>query len=214
MSRAVIYEQFGGPEVLELQDVAEPHAGRGEIRVRVAAVGLNPMDPAIASMPELAARFNITVPSGFGYDMAGVVDEAGDGASGFAVGERVYGGVMERAAADFVVVKTPPAAREALFMSGPGRPWRRREAAVRGSVVRCRACAAGRSFHVRSCDRVARDVARDDCGVNRCRLCWEDAGGRGPLSLCRDEARKLDRDVEDGSGLAGAKPGRSRCAVR
>jgi NADPH:quinone reductase-like Zn-dependent oxidoreductase len=120
MSRAVIYEKFGGPEVLELQDVPEPHAGPGEIRVRVAAVGLNPMDPAIAAMPELAARFNITVPSGFGYDVAGVVDEVGARASGFAVGERIYGGVMERAAADFVVVKTPPAAREALFHTPEG----------------------------------------------------------------------------------------------
>jgi len=115
MSRAVVYEKFGGPEVLEVRDVQEPHAGPREIRVRVAAVGLNPMDPAFAAMPELAARFNITLPSGFGYDFAGVVDEAGDGASGFAVGERVYGGVMERAAADFVVVKTPPGASEVVF---------------------------------------------------------------------------------------------------
>ena len=120
MSRAVIYEKFGGPEVLELQEVPEPHAGPSEIRVRVAAVGLNPMDPAIASMPELAARFNITVPSGFGYDFAGVVDEVGDGASGFAVGDRVYGGVMERAAADFVVLKMPLGAREALLHTPEG----------------------------------------------------------------------------------------------
>jgi NADPH:quinone reductase-like Zn-dependent oxidoreductase len=120
MSRAVIYEKFGGPEVLELQDVPEPHPGPGEIRVRVAAVGLNPMDPAIAATPELAARFNITVPAGFGYDFAGVVDEVDDGASGFTVGERVYGGVMERAAADFVVVTTPPAASEALFHTPDG----------------------------------------------------------------------------------------------
>jgi NADPH:quinone reductase-like Zn-dependent oxidoreductase len=120
MSRAVIYEKFGGPEVLELKDVPEPHAGPGEIRVRVAAVGLNPMDPAFAATPELAARFNIKLPSGFGYDFAGVVDEVGDGASGFAVGERVYGGVMERAAADFVVVKTPPDASEVLFHTPEG----------------------------------------------------------------------------------------------
>ena len=60
MSRAVIYEKFGGPEVLELREVPEPHAGPGEIRIRVTAVGLNPMDPAIAAMPDLAARFNIT----------------------------------------------------------------------------------------------------------------------------------------------------------
>jgi NADPH:quinone reductase-like Zn-dependent oxidoreductase len=52
MSRAIIYETFGAPEVLELRDVPEPHAGRGEVRVRVAAIGLNPMDPGIASMIE------------------------------------------------------------------------------------------------------------------------------------------------------------------
>jgi NADPH:quinone reductase-like Zn-dependent oxidoreductase len=120
MSRAVIYEKFGGPEVLDVQDVPEPHAGPGEVRVRVAAVGLNPMDPAIAASPELAARFNITLPSGFAYDFAGVVDEVGDGASGFAIGERVYGGVMERAAADFIVVKTPFGAWEALFHTPEG----------------------------------------------------------------------------------------------
>jgi NADPH:quinone reductase-like Zn-dependent oxidoreductase len=56
MSRAVIHEKFGGPKVLELQDVPEPHAGPGEIRVAVAAVGLNPMDPAIAAMPDLGSR--------------------------------------------------------------------------------------------------------------------------------------------------------------
>ena len=127
MSRAVIYEKFGGPEVLELRDVPEPHAGPGEIRIRVAAVGLNPMDPAFAAMPELAARFNITLPSGFGYDFAGRVDEVGDGADGFNVGDRVYGGVMERAAADFVVIK--PAASESGSFTLPrdsATRWRAR----------------------------------------------------------------------------------------
>jgi len=107
MSRAVIYETFGGPEVLELREVPEPHAGPREVRVRVAAAGLNPMDWAIASRPELAEQFRITVPSGFGSDFAGVVDEVDRGATGFAVGDRVYGGALGRAVADFVVVKTP-----------------------------------------------------------------------------------------------------------
>ena len=120
MSRAVIYERYGGPDVLELRDVPDPHAGPGEIRIRVAAVGLNAMDPAFAAMPELAARFNITLPSGFGYDFAGSVDEVGDGADGFTVGDRVYGGVMERAAADFVVMKTPPGADGVLFHTPDG----------------------------------------------------------------------------------------------
>ncbi|MCO6000157.1 NADP-dependent oxidoreductase [Actinoallomurus rhizosphaericola] len=107
MSRAVIYEAFGGPEVLELREVPEPHAGPGEVRVRVTAAGLNPMDWGIAARPELAARFGITVPSGFGSDLAGVIDEVGDGATGFAVGDRVYGGALGRAVADFVVVRPP-----------------------------------------------------------------------------------------------------------
>jgi NADPH:quinone reductase-like Zn-dependent oxidoreductase len=120
MSRAVIYETFGGPEVLELRDVPEPHAGPGEVRVRVASAGLNPMDWDISSKPETAARYGITVPSGFGSDFAGVVDEAGDDTTGFvglfAVGDRVYGRALGRAAADFVVVK----ASYALFHTPDG----------------------------------------------------------------------------------------------
>lgn len=107
MSRAVIHETFGGPEVLEVRQVPEPHAGPGELRVRVAAAGLNPMDWLLSSMPEVAAGFGYSVPSGFGYDFAGVVDEVGGGGEGFAVGDRVYGGVLGRAVADFVVVATP-----------------------------------------------------------------------------------------------------------
>ena len=120
MSRAVIYEKFGGPEVLELREVAEPHAGAGEVRVRVAAVSLNPMDWGLALRPEAAANFGITVPSGFAYDFAGVVDEAGTGADGFEIGDRVYGGAMAKAAADFLVMRTRSSGFDALFHTPDG----------------------------------------------------------------------------------------------
>jgi NADPH:quinone reductase-like Zn-dependent oxidoreductase len=120
MSRAVIYETFGGPEVLQLREVPEPHASPGEVRVRVTAVGLNPMDWGLAARPEAAARFGLTLPSGFGYDFAGVVDEVGAGAAGFAVGDRVYGGALARAAADFVVMKGAGDAAEALLHTPDG----------------------------------------------------------------------------------------------
>jgi NADPH:quinone reductase-like Zn-dependent oxidoreductase len=120
MSRAVIYETFGGPEVLELREVPEPHAGPGEVRVRVRAAGLNPMDWGLASRPEAAARFGITVPSGFGYDFAGVVDEVGGGVARFAVGDRVYGGALGRAVADFVVVTMSAEGAEPLFHTPDG----------------------------------------------------------------------------------------------
>jgi NADPH:quinone reductase-like Zn-dependent oxidoreductase len=120
MSRAVIYDTFGGPEVLELREVSEPHAGPGEVRVRVAAAGLNPMDWVLASLPEAAAQFGITLPSGFGYDFAGVVDEVGDGVEGFTVGDRAYGGKLASAAADLVVIKTPAELPDALFHTPDG----------------------------------------------------------------------------------------------
>jgi NADPH:quinone reductase-like Zn-dependent oxidoreductase len=104
MSRAVMYETFGGPEVLQLLEVPEAHASSGEVRVRVTAAGLNPMDWLLALVPEVAAQFGVTLPSGFGYDFAGVVDEVSEGVDGFVAGDRVYGGALSRAVADYTVV--------------------------------------------------------------------------------------------------------------
>lgn len=97
-------ESFGGPEVLEVQDVAESHAGPGQLRVRVSAAGLNPVDWKIASSEGAAAAYGLSLPAGFGNDFAGFVDEVGEGVSGFAVGDRVFGGARGRAVADVAVV--------------------------------------------------------------------------------------------------------------
>jgi len=103
-SRAVQFESFGGPEALTVREIPAPHAGPGQIRVRVTAAGLNPMDWFMTSDAETAARFGLSLPCGFGTDYAGVVDEIGDGVSTFAIGDRVFGGAMSRAVADYVVV--------------------------------------------------------------------------------------------------------------
>src|ERR1700722_6185484 len=88
-SRAVRLESFAGP---------------GQIRVRVTAAGLNPMDWFMTSDADTAARFGLNLPSGFGTDYAGVVDQVGDGVTEFAAGDRVFGGALSRAVADYVVV--------------------------------------------------------------------------------------------------------------
>ena len=75
MSRAMMYTSFGGPDVLELQDIPEPHAGSDEVRVRVATAGLNLMDWQLSSMPDLATMFDITLLSGFGQDFAGTIEK-------------------------------------------------------------------------------------------------------------------------------------------
>jgi NADPH:quinone reductase-like Zn-dependent oxidoreductase len=105
MTKAVVFQQFGGPEVLEVLDVPEPHAGPGEIRIRVTAAGLNPVDWKLALVPEIGERFGVTFPSGFGSDVAGVVDEVGDGVTGYAIGDRVYGGARSRAVAEHAVLR-------------------------------------------------------------------------------------------------------------
>jgi NADPH:quinone reductase-like Zn-dependent oxidoreductase len=102
--RAVVLESFGGPEVLAVGRVPAPQAGAGQIRVRVRAAGLNPMDWVITSDADTAARFGLNLPCGFGTDYAGVVDQVGDGVTGFAVGDRVFGGALSRAVADYVVI--------------------------------------------------------------------------------------------------------------
>lgn len=103
-SKAVRLASFGGPEALAVQNVPAPQAGDGQLRVRVTAAGLNPMDWIMTADADTAARFGLSLPAGFGTDYAGVVDQLGAGASGYAVGDRVFGAALSRAIADFVVV--------------------------------------------------------------------------------------------------------------
>lgn len=103
-SRAVLLESFGGPEMLRVVDVPVPPVGPGQVRVRVRAAGLNPMDWFMLADAATAGRFGLSLPAGFGTDYAGVVDAVGEGVTAFATGDRVFGGAMSRAAADFVVV--------------------------------------------------------------------------------------------------------------
>jgi NADPH:quinone reductase-like Zn-dependent oxidoreductase len=103
-SRAVRLESFGGPEVLSLREVPAPQAGPGQIRVRVTAAGLNPMDWFMTSDADTATQFGLGLPCGFGTDYAGVVDQIGGGVTEFAAGDRVFGGALSRAVADYVVI--------------------------------------------------------------------------------------------------------------
>ncbi|KOG90860.1 NADP-dependent oxidoreductase [Streptomyces varsoviensis] len=89
MKRVNIAE-FGGPEVLQLIDAEEPHAGPGRIRIAVRAAGVNPVDWRIREGQKLGAH-PTTLPTGIGLDAAGVVDEIGDGVEGVAIGDHVFG---------------------------------------------------------------------------------------------------------------------------
>jgi len=88
--KAVVLHAYGPPSNLNLEDVADPKAGPGEVLVRVRAAGVNPIDWKIRS-GATAKMWETTFPVILGYDFAGTVQEFGEGVTGFAVGDRVFG---------------------------------------------------------------------------------------------------------------------------
>src|SRR5262252_10288624 len=80
--------RFGGPDGLEVVDAPLPTAGRGEVRVRVLASGLEYTDVVIRRhlYPQTMLR---RPPFVMGYDVVGEIDQLGDGVRDFRLGDRV-----------------------------------------------------------------------------------------------------------------------------
>ena len=90
--RAVAISRFGGPEVLEVVDLPEPHAGAGEVRIRVAAAAVNPTDTGLRSGWN-RRPLESPAPHVPGMDAAGTIDEVGEGVS-WSVGDEVMAIVL------------------------------------------------------------------------------------------------------------------------
>src|SRR5918997_4739559 len=88
--RALLYRSYGGPEVLEVGEAPEPHAGPGQIRIAVKAASVNPFDWKLRS-GMMAGGKPLEAPGYLGFDASGVVDEVGEGVTGVAVGDEVFG---------------------------------------------------------------------------------------------------------------------------
>jgi NADPH2:quinone reductase len=87
MVKVVSFDATGGPEVMKFIDADVPAPGRGELRVRHTAIGLNFIDTYHRS-----GLYPIPLPGRLGLEAAGVVEAVGPGVSGFAVGDRIaYG---------------------------------------------------------------------------------------------------------------------------
>ena len=84
--KAARFSRFGGPEVLEIVELPDPHPGPGEVRIAVRAAGVNPSD-----WKKRTGLLDPELPQTMGYEAAGVVDELGDGVVGVRVGDRVFG---------------------------------------------------------------------------------------------------------------------------
>lgn len=102
--RAARFHSYGPPDVLVVEDAPEPHAGEGEVRIRVQATSVNPIDVLIRT-GRLAELLPQPLPAIPGRDAAGVVDEVGPGVTDAQVGDVVFGlGGISDTTAEFAVL--------------------------------------------------------------------------------------------------------------
>jgi NADPH2:quinone reductase len=99
--RAIVQIGTGGPEVLQLQEVPQPEVQPGHLLVRVKAIGVNYIDTMIRRGWYPMPQRQPYIP---GIEVAGVVEEVGEGVSGWQVGQRVMAGGVSGAYAEFCLV--------------------------------------------------------------------------------------------------------------
>ncbi len=87
--RAILQDEWNGPDAVRLGEAPEPTPAPTEVKVRVHAAGVNPVDYYTSG--GLAYNRVLTLPFIHGWDVAGVVEEVGYGVSRFTVGDRVFG---------------------------------------------------------------------------------------------------------------------------
>jgi len=116
--KAVRFDQYGGLDVLKIEDVPVPVPGPGQVLVRVKAAGINPGESKIRE-GLLHERWPATFPSGQGSDLTGIVESLGPDVTGVARGDEVIGWVDTRSSqAEYAVVDAANLTRKP-----PSVPW-------------------------------------------------------------------------------------------
>ncbi|MFD7057121.1 NADP-dependent oxidoreductase [Streptomyces mirabilis] len=112
MSKAITFSEYGAPEVLRLSEVTPPEPGPGQVRIKVRAASVNPIDMKIRSglMARMAPADFPVIP---GLDAAGVVDAVGAGADA-TVGDEVLGATVGGSYAEYALLERPVAKPESL----------------------------------------------------------------------------------------------------
>jgi len=119
--RAAQFSRYGGPEVLDIVELPDPHPAPGQVRIRVHAAGISATDPKLRQ-GEL--NFGAELPQTTGRDVAGVVDEIGEGVTDVAVGDRVFGASDDGAGAAELALLThrAPIPTSLGFVDAAGLP--------------------------------------------------------------------------------------------
>lgn len=107
--KAIKIHEFDGPEVLKYEDAPKPQPGPGEIRIRVIAAGVNPMDWKVRQ-----GAIKLPLPLTMGLDVAGIVDALGPGVDAFKPGDHVFAKVSlgQGGYAEYTATNASQAARK------------------------------------------------------------------------------------------------------
>lgn len=112
--KAVRFDRFGGPEVLQIVDLPDPHPGPGQIRIAVRAAGINASD-----WKKRQGEMDPELPQLMGHEAAGVADELGEGVSDVALDDHVFGfAAVEGAQAELAVLSHYAAIPASLDFAG------------------------------------------------------------------------------------------------
>ena len=119
--RAAQFSRYGGPEVLDIVELPDPHPAPGQVRIRVHAAGISATDPKLR---QGVLNFGAELPQTTGRDVAGVVDEIGEGVTDVAVGDRVFGASDDGAGAAELALLThrAPIPTSLGFVDAAGLP--------------------------------------------------------------------------------------------
>jgi NADPH:quinone reductase-like Zn-dependent oxidoreductase len=180
--KAVVYDRYGAPDVLRVEDVPVPTPAAGQVRVEVAATSVNLSDweclrgsPAYARIGGLRSPARRTL----GSDIAGVVDAVGPGVARFRPGEEVYGdnlalmgGFAEYALAPESALAHKPIpltfAEASTIPQAGAIAWQGTERAVAGSRVLINGAGGGSgSFAIQLAKRLGAHVTGVDNGAKQ-----------------------------------------------
>lgn len=156
MPRAVRFDHYGGPDVLSVVDIDQPHPGPGEVVVRVVAAAINPGEMLIRE-GAFADVWPATFPEGQGNDFSGRIAEVAPDEARFSPGDEVIGFLPRAAQADYVV-----SASDRLARKPPGIPW---EVAAAIPAAGSTAYAAVRAVHLKAGETVVVAAAAGGVGV-------------------------------------------------
>ncbi|MFJ3759611.1 NADP-dependent oxidoreductase [Streptomyces sp. NPDC090080] len=117
MPKAYVYTRHGGPETEAFADLDRPVPGPGELLVAVRAAGVNPVDWKLRGGFRRPGEGEARFPEVLGSEAAGVVEEVGEGVSGFAPGDAVFGNTAGGAFAQYALLTASVTAHKPAALS-------------------------------------------------------------------------------------------------